>query len=337
MIRPALGDVVVRARGLANHLLDRMTLHQLARSSGSGVLAGALEDVGYWPAPSAAGPAPSAARVVERTIEHETLARLSVLARWLGERMALFVALFEHETRDVLRIRLREILAGGERVSATAEARGGWPDLREVRAAIARAADVPELVRVLTRQGSPYAAPLAASLREHGDEPFALEAALDRTWARRARAGSARLGGSLLGFVEDEIDLRNAWGALAGAGRLFVEGGRALPRALHDSIAAEPEEPGRRRRLARAFHGGLLQGVFDDPDAGLEALEARARAARIVGAHRAARLDPIGVSPILEVVLRLWAERADLRCIGFGVATGLDHETIVDRLVGGAP
>lgn len=337
MSRPALGDVVVRARGLANHLLDHMTLLQLAHASGSSVLAGALENVGYWPAPTAGGPALSAARIVDRAIEHEILMRLAVLARWLGDRVALFAALFELEVRDALRIRLRELSSGAGRSTASAaETRSGWPELRDLRSAISHATDLSELIRVLSRVRSPYAPPLGAALRAQGDDPRALETALDRTWASRARRAAASGGDPLLGWVEDEIDLQNAWAALAGGGGFFLEGGRRLPRSLHESIAAGDGEPSRRRKLALAFRVGSLAGVFDDPDLGLASLEARARVARIAAVHRAARLDPIGASPILEVVMRLWAERADLRCISWGIATGLSHETIAARLVAAA-
>lgn len=338
MSHPPLGDVVVRARGLGRHLLEPATLRQLARASGIGVLAGALEDAGYWPAPTAAGPAASAARVVDRSIEHEIWKRLAVLERWLAERAGLFAALFELELRDALRIRLRELAAGARSGSPYGgERRGGWPALRDLRTVVARAGDRRELVRALERLRSPYAPPLAAVLRAHRDDPedgdAALETALDRTWASRARATATRIGDPLTGWVEDEIDLHNAWGTLAGDTSGFLEGGRRLSRPLCDSIAVLEGEPSRRARIARAFRGGALAGVFDDPELGLESLEARARAARIDAARRSARLDPIGPSPILELVLRLWAERADLRCIGFGVWAGLPYETIVSRLV----
>lgn len=336
MRRPPVGDVVVRARGLGCHLLEPATLRQLARASGIAVLAGALEDVGYWPAPSSGGTPASTLQVVERSIEHETLKRLAVLERWLAERAGLFAALFELELREVLRVRLRELAAAAG--ARTGEARGGgWPGLRDLRAAVARAADQPQLVRALVRLRSPYAGPLAAELRAHREHPErlapALETALDRAWASRARAAAARVGEPLTGWVEDEIDLHNAWAALAGDASGFLEGGRRLPRPLYESIAALDGQPGRRAGLARAFRDGSLGGVFDDPDLRADSLEARARAARIAATHRAARLDPIGAGPILELVLRLWAERADLRCISWGVSAGLPYATIVSRLV----
>lgn len=332
---PVLGDVVVRARGLANHLLDRRTLLQLARASGSGALATALEDVGYWPAPTAGGPAHSAAAIVNRSIEYETLKRLSVLTRWLADRVALFAGLFELEMRDALRVRLRALASAAPGTAAAPPAPAGWPALRDLRTASAHASDLAELIRALTRVNSPYATALAAARRAHGDDLRALEAVLDRTWASRALAAAPRAGDALSRWAQDEIDLHNAWDALAGGAGPFLADGRWLPQSLHAAIAAEADPALRRRQLDAAFQTSTLAGVFDDSELGPDALEARARALRIAAAHHAARLDPIGASPILEVVLRLWAERADLRCISWGIATSLSYETITARLVAG--
>ncbi len=332
MRRGELGDVVVRARGLVRHLLDEAQLRQLARVSGSGALAAALEDLGYWIAPAASGAALSTSHLVERAIEHETLRRLAILVRWLADRAPLFAPPLELEVRDTLRIRLRELGDYGapDRVSAVG-APSGWPELRELRRAVARASDSTGLVRALTRLRSPYADPLAVALRRSGEGSTALEAAIDETWARRARDATAGRIGPLRRWVEDEIDLQNAWAALAGGGA-FVEGGLALSRQLFTSIADEGDESQRRRLLARAFRETGLGGVFEAPDLGPAALEARARATRIAKARNAARLDPVGEGPIVECVLRLRSERADLRCIGWGIAAGMSVETIVSQL-----
>lgn len=334
MRRPPLGDVGVRARGLADHLLDRATLRQLARSAGSGALASALQNVGYWPAPTRGGPDASVGRLVERAIDHEILKRMAVLVRWLAERAVLFAPVLELEVRDALRIRIRALAAGqaGHRTAAS-ETRSGWPALRRLYGAIDGAGALGELPRALDRVHSPYAAPLARAVRAHDGDPTAVESALDRCWASRAVAASRQGDDALRGWVEDEIDLHNAWDALVGGTDAFLDGGRRLPRARYESVAGGRDEPARRRALAESFRKGGLAGVFDDPVVGLEKLEARARAARIASARRQVRRDPLGAAPVLEVVQRLWAERADLRCIGFGVAAGLSPETIVDRLV----
>lgn len=335
MNRRDLGDVVVRARGLARHLLDTAQLRQLSRASGSGALAASLQDLGYWPAPTAGGEALTAADVVERAIDHETLSRLGTLVRWLAGRVAPFAPLFEIEVRDALRIRIRELADAAPRALAPARAAAnGWPALRELRRAASGAPDHRALVRALGRIASPYAPALADALRRHGDDPRALELALDTTWTTRARAATARGPAPLRRWLEDEIDLRNAWTALFASGpdAPFIEGGRSLPMSLQRSLAAAPEAPARRRLLARAFRETPLAGVFDDPDLPVSGLEARAQRARIAAARHAARLDPIGAAPILEVVLRLRAERADLRCIGWGVASGLGVDAIVSRL-----
>lgn len=334
MSRRDVGDVVVRARGLARHLLDASQLRQLAHVSGSGALAGALEDVGYWPAPRAAGSSLPAARIVEQAIDHETLKRLGVLVYWLADRVALFSALFEVEVRDTLRIRIRELSDDTTHGHPSSVATpSGWPELRDVRRAVAPAHDLRALVRALARIGSPYAAPLATALRRNGGDLRRLETALDTTWTSRARCTAARAPKPIGSWVGDEIDLQNAWSALTGDARadFFIDGGRRLPRALLESISAERDAPTRRRRLARALRESALAGVFDDPDLDFAALEARARGARIASARRAARIDPIGAAPILEVILRLWSERADLRRIGWGVASGMSVDMMMFR------
>ncbi len=73
--------------------------------------------------------------------------------------------------------------------------------------------------------------------------------------------------------------------------------------------------------------------MFDDPDVPLALLEARALRARIAAERRAARLDPIGPAPILEFLMRLRAERGDLRRINWGIAEGLPTMSIVGQLV----
>ena len=78
-----------------------------------------------------------------------------------------------------------------------------------------------------------------------------------------------------------------------------------------------------------------LGRVFEDPDVPLALLEAHAVRVRIATERRAARFDPIGPSPILEFVMRLRAERADLRRINWGIAEGLPTESIVGQLVAG--
>jgi hypothetical protein len=136
----------------------------------------------------------------------------------------------------------------------------------------------------------------------------------------------------LLAWVEDQIDLENAWTAIAGGGGEFLEGGRRLERGRYTRILRTEEPRDRRRLLAATFRTGPLAGVLEDPEAPLAVLEARARSARIVATHRATRIDPIGPAAIVEVVQRLYAERADLRGIAWGVGQGLPHDAITARL-----
>jgi len=330
-MKPPLGDVVVRARGLGLHLLPRQTLERLARSAGSGVLAGTMEATGYRLAPGTGVAAQTAAEAIDAAIQHEFGRRLALLSRWLGERRALFRAVFEDEDRRAIRIRLRW-LAVGRGAERSPAGPFGLP--RRLREELSRARDVPELIRALARNGSPYAGPMSAALRERGEDTVALEHALDSEFARRARRAAERLGGWLLRWVCDGIDLENAWDALLANAGGFVPGGRRLHSDQHAAIAREPDERTRRRHLSQIFAGNALAVGFDDPRAQLADLETRVAAARIKELRGAARVDSLGAPPILLVVSRLRAERADLRCINWGIAQGVSPEAMLARTLG---
>jgi len=192
-----------------------------------------------------------------------------------------------------------------------------------VRQQLERSGDAPGFVRVLQRAGSPYAGPLASVLRERGPDLVALETALDRTFAARARAAAQRGGRLLAGWVAEGIDLENSWGVLLGAPGGFLEGGRQLSSAQCDLIQREPDAVARRARLADVFAGGPLARLFGDEDAPPATLERRARDARAAACARAARIEPLGVLALLAVVLRLRDEAARLRRIGWAVAQGV--------------
>jgi hypothetical protein len=289
----------------------------MARASGSGVLAGALQAAGYWPVPDAS--AESAADAIDASIEHEVARRLALLGRWLAERRAAFAAVFAYEERRALRFWLRVVANGGPRPPPK-RAPGAAALPARLRDELAAAADGAALVAALRRAASPWAEPLADALREHPDQTNALEPALDRAFAAHALAAARPVGGRLLAFVRDGIDLENAWDALAG-GSAFAAGGR-LAAGEHAAVAADPDEVSRRRRLARRFARTPLARIFDEPDLATAALESRARAVRIANEQRAARVDPLGPAPILTFVLRLRAERAELRRINQGIAQG---------------
>jgi vacuolar-type H+-ATPase subunit C/Vma6 len=313
--------------------MSRLDLERLARSSGSGVLARALEAVGYWPAPKEDAVAHSTAEVVDAAIEHETSRRLALLGRWLAERRALFAGVFEEDERRALRIHLRRLATGDAHRPAQHAWGTGFGLSRRARDEFERAGDIAAFVSALRRIRSPYAEPLRAALRSRGEDLLALEMALDRAFAGRALRAAERLGGHLLSWVMDGIDLENAWGAAVGQVDGFVDGGLRLSRERHATIVGESNGRMRRRQLARVFARSALSTVFDDPEVPLAALETRAVRARITAERRAARVDPIGPSPVLEFVMRLRAERADLRRINWGIAQGVPTEAIVGQLV----
>lgn len=320
-----LSDVAVRARGIERHLLEPQAVHQLARSSGLGVLAGALQRAGYWPAPTSGVSALSAVQLIDATIEHETGRRFGVLLRWLADRRHCFAAVFEDEERRALRMYLRG-LAGGAPVPAAV----GWAVSPRLRGLLARLTEVASYARALARVGHPYAESIAAAHHASGDDVMSLERALDHAYSERALASARRIGGPLLAWVEEGIDLENAWEALAGGAEgTFLPGGGCLTREQHRDIASAPEQSARRRQLTRVFAGGPLAGPFSNPALPLASLEAEAQAARARTMRGRARLDPLGAAPILEVVMRLRIERSNLRCINWGIALGLPCDAIM--------
>lgn len=329
-MRGDLGDVVVRARGLALHLLSQRALEQLARSAGSGVLAGALQGVGYAPPPRVDGPPSGAADAIDDGIEHETARRLQLLADWLGPgRAAAFSGVFEDEERRALRDMLRRLAAGVPIAIAPTER------TRRLLQSLAGAREIVGFVRALTRHGSPYGPPLLGAIRRYGPDLRRVESALDRSFAQRARRAAGVLGGRLAEWVAEGIDLENAWDALLQGGGEFLEGGTLLSRREHAAVSGDPDPRSRRRRLFLAL-GSLGRGVLDDSQAPLASLEARSVNARIERERRRARLDPLGAAPILWVVLRLRRERADLRRINAGIALGLPAAAIVAQLAAAA-
>jgi hypothetical protein len=318
---PPLGDAIARARGLARHLLSEPTLERLAGSGGSAALAAELARLGH-PVPDDAAATLTGAEALRAAIEAESARRLGVVARWLGRRRALFACIFEDEERRVLRALLRRALAGSADRSPPPRTEALLSLPAPVRADLARAGDASRVIRILRRARSPWAPPLAATLRKREADPLALEGALDATWAARARRGARRGGSALVAWVAEEIDLENAWSLLLGVGG-ELEGGRRLPRELRDLILREPEPSARREQLARAFAGSAPGDVLADPEVALHALERRVRHARERACTRAARLDPLGPLALLEILLRLREETARLRRIGLAVAQGV--------------
>lgn len=323
-----LADVVVRARGLALHLLSRRSLEQLARCAGSGVLTAALQGVGYPPGSSPDASPRSAAEGIDDDIERETARRLGVLLRWLGpQRSAGFAGVFEEEQRRVLRAALRERFAG----APPAPPRPAWALPRRLRGALAAAGDPDEFARALGRHGSPYGPPLERVMRRYGPDLRRAEATLDVVWARRARQAADRIGGRLPAWVGEGIDVENAFDALIQGGGPFLPGGVRLTREQHAAVASEVDPGLRRGRLARVL-GEVGRRALADREAPIATLESRVLEARIRREQRFARRDPLGAAPVLWFVLRLRRERADLRRINAGVALGLSPSEIAAQL-----
>jgi vacuolar-type H+-ATPase subunit C/Vma6 len=189
-----LGDVVVRARGLARHLLDRQSLERLAHAPDRSAFGEALAQHGYPAALAEPGSTEGVAAAIDAAISRGGQRRLALLVRWLGSRRSLFIAVLEEEERRILRILLRRAAAGDPPPFGVGSLAPTAALPRRTLASLSLARDPRDLVQGLLRIGHACAEPLARALEASGVDLIALETALDRAFAERARRGARRGG-----------------------------------------------------------------------------------------------------------------------------------------------
>lgn len=327
---PRWEDLDARARGLATHLLGPAALAALAAAPDLPTLAAALRRLGYAVPEGAAS-----AAALEVAVRRMAGARLGVLARWAGRRTALLAVVFEDEDRRSLRALVRGALA-----QAPAEARLAGlvptPALPErALQELARQASPGAVAALLTAWRHPYGPALRGPAAAAQPDPWALELALDRTFATRA-VRAARRSRALLEYVRETIDLENAYTALALAGEerelsprdTFLPGGARLDRAAFAAAAAAGTPAAAGRRLARALAGAPFAPAFDAHATDPVRLEDAVLRLRLRALERAMRTAPLGPAPVLAYALRLRAETVALRRIIWGVALGAPPEAL---------
>jgi vacuolar-type H+-ATPase subunit C/Vma6 len=332
------GDVNVRARGLGTHLLGRARLEPLARAPDLPALATDLAAAGY---PMAAPEGVATAFALELGVRRGAAARLRTLTRWTGSRTRTLAVVFEDEDRRSL----RSIIRGALQVTARDERLAGLiptPTLPErALEELAGLETASRIAALLVAWRNPYGPPLSPVAREQRPDPFELELALSRTFARRALHASRRGGGELKAYVRRVIDVENLYGALllAGAGedvdaaRCFLEGGFVLDRTAFLAAAAEPGRAEAVDRLRGAFVGTPIAEVLARSGADPARLEAALLAAQIAVLRRRARVAPLGPAPVLGYVLRLRAEVIDLQRIIWGASLGAPGPVVIGELV----
>ena len=298
-------DLAARARGLATHLLGPGKLAGLDEATSLADLAQLLG------APAA--PPPSA-RSLERAARRRAAANLAVLARWTGTRAAALAVLFEDEDRRSLRAILRGAVAGAppeERIAGSVPT----PALGEASLVeLSRQPTAAAVAALLVAWSHPYGDAIAGEAARARPDLFALEGALDRRFAERARAGARRGGAPLRAHLRALLDAENVFSALAlaggeglDAGAVFLDGGARLGRdAFLGAVAAGGE--GVRAALAGHLDGTRLgRALTDGGD-----LEAAALADGIDEQRRLARLWPSGPAPVILLVL---GRRAEIRAV----------------------
>jgi len=324
-VKVSWADANARARGLGTHLLPGERLRQLAGVRNLAMLATDFARSGY---PVDAQAAHSIAEL-DRLIGQVAADRLNLLAHWLGPRLALVRSLFAALDLAALRAVARGVAEGAP---PAARLRGitATPLLPPPLLERLAVADSPvALHRVLAKARHPAAAALGGSsvASDRGDL-LRFELTLRTWWAAWVRSGARRAGRAGRQVAETAIDranllallLASAWGVEVAPESLFLAGGRVLSEASFRAVAREADTDLRRGALARVFSGTATGRVLRDAGITLEAVPVRLLAADIAAAHRAARLDPLGLAPLMETVLRIDAEARDLRRILHGMA-----------------
>lgn len=332
-------DVNARARGLATHLLPPAELRRLAEARAWEEFVHRLAQAGY--PVLEAGRLPAGVDEFARLTGDVAADRFRVLARWLGPRRETLAVLYEDEERRTLRVLLRGAVEGA---SAGARLRAALPTPNlppRVLERLAHADSPADLARRLVSLGHPAGRVLQAELdsgRELG--LLGLEAALGRLFATRATRAVRRAGGLLREFARLLIDLENAWslllrgnwGSEPDAEALFLAGGRWLSRDHFERLAAgDPEAVA--QGLTSTFTASPVAGAFSEAAVDPVRIESRTTRATIAWLGTLARHDPLSPAVLLHVLLRIQAERRDLRAVAAGLSLGAPPAVVLSHLV----
>jgi len=329
------GDLNARARGLGTHLLARRELDALAQLPDLAAIGTALRARGYPLEEGASDPA-----TLELAMRRVAAARLRVIARWSGPRVAVLTVLFEDEDRRSLRALLRGAV---QRAPAEARLAGLIPTPALPERALAQLAALAapgEIAALLTAWDNPYGSPLLSFARATEPDLFALENTINRTFA--ARASRAARGVSLLAeYAREAIDLENAYAALvlASEGKdvtpkdVMLPGGDRVSITVFEQAASAPDPAAAGRLLATAFAGTSLAPPFAELSRDAGRLEDAVLRARIRRLARASRSAPLGPAPLLAYALRVRAEIVDVQRIVWGRALGVLPAGLASELV----
>lgn len=330
----AWGDLIVRARGLSGQLLLPAQYAPLCACSRIPALAVQLATLRVVP-PAAAGP-DADVHGLELALRRRAGARLRILAHWAGARADDVAPLFDDEDRRSLRTLLRGAVAGVDpdvRLAALVPT----PSLPlRALAQLARSGDVASIGAQLLAWRHPFGSAIAEEARRKRPDLLQLEMALTRAFAERSRQASGDPAMRL--FVRRIIDLENLWAALLLSEHpadvdglsVFVSGG-ALVTAddLGFAIGTRSRAALIERLSPRVSNTPLGVVLTDGPrpaeDAVLDLLVAEF--------HALARLEPLGLAPVVLFVLRQRSELRTLMRILWSVSLGVPRPAL-ERAIG---
>jgi vacuolar-type H+-ATPase subunit C/Vma6 len=319
-----LGDINARARGLRTHLLSTSDLERLARAPSLPALQRELSSLGLVRAD-----APASASSLERAIRRHAAGHLRILDRWCnGRRREVLSVLFEDEDRRSIQAILRgaEQGAGSEaRLAGLVPTAGLSERALRTLAGQPRAADV---VRLLVLWSHPFGVPLIEAVSGKHPSLFAVEIALQRAFAKRAIARARAGGPQLVEYVQQVVDLMNAWSALLHFAEsepeiielAFIPGGRWLGRDAFEKMMGFETRQEVQTRLARELRGSVLGTAFSADGRDFAAIESSVLAAQLAWQRHSVRLDPSGPAPVIGFAIELRAEVLNLQRIIWGVA-----------------
>jgi vacuolar-type H+-ATPase subunit C/Vma6 len=174
---------------------------------------------------------------------------------------------------------------------------------------------------------NPYGAALAPAATSPEPDSFALDIALDRTFAARALDATRRGGRALQAFVRQSIDLDNTVTALILAGaesdfmpkQAFLPGGDRVTLAAFEHAVALRDPPAAAHRLAEVLAPSAVAATLRR-SRGDASLEDEVLRVRIHELERWSRREPLGPIPVLLFALRLRAQVIDLQRVVWGGA-----------------
>ncbi|MFZ1863451.1 MAG: V-type ATPase subunit [Polyangiales bacterium] len=332
-----LGDINTRARGLRTHLLQPQDFERLAHSGTLPALQRELSARGFT-----RSDAPSTPASLEREVRRRAAEQMAILARWASDgRDAVLAVVLEDEDRRSIQTVIRGAAQGA---ASDTRMSGLVPTMHLSERALRVLASQPtpaDVVRMLVLWDHPFGPPLVSTVTEPHPSLLHVEVALQRAFAQRALGNAPRGGNQLVEYVQQVIDVMNAWSALlhfperdpAMAELVFVEGGHWLSREAFQALFELEGQAAVQGRLGWELRASPLSEAFAAELQSVTELDAAVLRAQIAWQHRCMRLDPSSAAPIIAFALELRAEVLNLRRILWGIALRAPAALIQAELV----